>query len=41
MYNVGDVLDPEVLARRKEKLEKEMERKKAREARAKRRSDKS
>ncbi|HNR56237.1 MAG TPA: monofunctional biosynthetic peptidoglycan transglycosylase [Flavobacteriales bacterium] len=41
MYNVGDVLDPEVLARRREKLEREQERKKAREARRKRANNSS
>jgi hypothetical protein len=33
MRNVGDVLDPEVLKRRKEKIEREEERKAARKAR--------
>lgn len=40
MYNVGDVLDPAVLARRKEKLERDEQRRKEREERRERRSRK-
>jgi monofunctional glycosyltransferase len=40
MYNVGDVLDPEVLARRKAAIEREEQRKAEREERKKRRQKK-
>jgi len=40
MYNVGDVLDPEVLARRKAAIEREEQRKAEREERKKRRKKK-
>lgn len=41
MYNVGDVLDPEVLARRKAAIEREERRKAEREERRKRRKQRS